>query len=172
MDESGVETLWKIDGDSINALQRKGVDVDSVRVGERVRVLGLMSRHGRPEMFAGVLYLADGNEVVLTDRIALQFGLIEQPLSTGERIANAESAVTSAERQKMIFRVWSRNAREGYPTASEPFGYTPEALAARAAWDPLTDDTGLRCTPQGMPGVIVNPYPIEFVDQGKEIVRG
>ena len=89
VNEDGVEALWKIEGDSINALQRKGVDVDSVRVGERVRVLGALSRHGRPEMFAGILYLADGREVVLTDRIAAQFGIIEQQLSTGERISNA-----------------------------------------------------------------------------------
>jgi hypothetical protein len=170
MNERGVEELWTIEGDSINALQRKGVNVDSVRVGERVRVLGAMSRHGRPEMFAGVLYLADGREVVLADRIAVQFGIIEKQLSTGERIANADNALTSAERRKMIFRVWSRRALEGYPRASEPLRFTPEARAAQAAWDPVTDDPGLRCTPQGMPGVIANPYPIEFVDQGEEII--
>ena len=170
VNEDAVEALWKIEGDSINALQRKGVDVDSVKVGERVRVVGAMSRHGRPEMFAGVLYLADGREVVLTDRIAAQFGIIEQQLSAGERISNAGSALTTADRRKWIFRVWSRDAGESYPRASEPFSYTPEALAAREAWNPLTDDPGLRCTPQGMPGVTANPYPIEFVDEGEKIV--
>ncbi len=83
MNEDGVEELWKIEGDSINALQRKGFDVDSVRTGERVKVLGAMSRHGRPEMRAAVLYLADGREVVLNDRIAVDLGIMERALSTG-----------------------------------------------------------------------------------------
>ena len=41
--------MWKIEGEAINALQRKGVDVDSVKLGERVGVVGAMSRYGRPE---------------------------------------------------------------------------------------------------------------------------
>ena len=138
VNEAGVEELWKIEGDSINALQRKGVVVDSVKTGERVKVLGAMSRYGRPEMFAGVLYLADGREVVLADRIAVQLGIMERALSTGERISNAGSALTTADRQKGIFRVWSRNAGESYPRPSEPLRFTPEALAAQAAWDPST----------------------------------
>jgi hypothetical protein len=162
--EGGVEELWKIEGDAINSLQRKGVDIDSVKIGERVRVLGAASRHGRPEMFAGVLYLANGREVVVADRIALQFGITKQALSTGERVSNVETA--------SIFRVWSRNAGESYPRPlpSAPLRFTPKALAAQAAWNPVTDDSGLRCTPQGMPGVMLNPYPIELVDQGDEIV--
>jgi hypothetical protein len=166
----GVEELWKVEGDAINSLQRKGVDVNSVKIGERVRVLGAVSRHGRPEMFAGILYLPDGREVVLADRIALQFGITNRALSTGERISSVGNALTTADRQKRIFRVWSRNAGESYPRPAEPLRFTPAALAAQAAWNPLTDDPGLRCTPQGMPGVVLNPYPIEFVDQGDEIV--
>jgi hypothetical protein len=166
----GAEELWKIEGDAINSLERKGVDISSVKVGERVRVMGAASRHGRPEMFAGVLYLADGLEVVVADRIALQFGITKQALSTGERISNVESALSTADRRKRIFRVWSRNGGESYPRPSEPLRFTPEARAAQAAWNPVTDDPGLRCTPQGMPGVMLNPYPIELVDQGDEIV--
>jgi hypothetical protein len=168
--QDGVEELWKVEGDSINALERKGVDVNSVKIGERVKVFGATSRHGRTEMFAGVLHLADGREVVLADRIAVQLGIRERALSTGERTSNAANALTAADRQRQIFRVWSRDAGESYPRASEPLRFTPEALAAQAAWDPLTDDTGLRCIPQGMPGVMANPYPIEFVDEGEEIV--
>jgi hypothetical protein len=170
MNESGVEELWKIEGEAVNSLQRKGVDVDSVKVGERVRVVGALSRYGRPEMFAGVLYLADGREVVLTDRIAVHFGVRQRVLSTGERISNAVGATSAAERRKGIFRVWSRNAVEGLPRASPQHTLTPAALAAKAAWDPLTDDPSLKCIAQGMPGVMVNPFPIQFVDEGERIV--
>jgi hypothetical protein len=167
---NGVEELWKIEGDSINALQRRDVNVESVRVGERVRVLGALSRHGRPEMFAGVLYLADGREVVLTDAIAVQLGIMRQGLSTGEIVSAVDGADTTPERRNRIFRVWSRSIPEGYPYSETDHRFTAGALAAQAAWDPLSDDPGLRCEPQGMPGVIVNPYPVEFVDRGDEIV--
>ena len=166
----GVDERWTIEGDSINALQRKGVHVDSVKVGDRLRVQGALSRHGRPEIFAAVLYLQDGREVVLADRIAVLLKIKTQPLSTGERITETGGARSLEERRNGLFRVWSRNAIEGYPRPEKALRFTPEALAARAAWDPLTDDTGLRCIPQGMPGVIANPYPIEFVASGEEIV--
>jgi hypothetical protein len=172
VNKDGVEQLWKIEGDSINALQRKGVDPGSVKSGDRVKVLGATSRRGLPEMFAAVFHLADGREVVLSDGIAVRLGLLDRRVSTGERISNTASANTPAERQRWIFRVWSRDAGDSYPrpSPSEPLRYTPAALAARAAWDPVTDDTGLQCKPQGMPGVVLNPYPIEFVDQGDEII--
>ena len=168
--ERGLEETWKIEGDSFNALQRKGVDVGALKVGERVRVLGAMSRHGRPEMFAAVVQLADGGHLVFNDGLAVRFGMIEQELSTGERIIAADNAPTIAEVRNNLFRVWSRGARVGYPRALEPDQLTPSALAAQAAWNPLTDDPALRCTPQGMPGVMLNPYPVEFVDNGEEIV--
>jgi hypothetical protein len=172
VNKDGVEELWKIEGDSINALQRKGVDANSVKSGDRVKVAGAMSRHGRPEMFAAVFHLADGREVVLSDGNAVRLGLLDRRVSTGERISNTASGNTTAERQKWIFRVWSRDAGDSYPrpSSSRPIRYTPTALAARAAWDPLTDDTGLQCKPQGMPGVFLNPYPIQFVDEGEDII--
>jgi hypothetical protein len=61
-------------------------------------------------------------------------------------------------------------AVEGLPLASPQHSFTPSAAAARAAWDPLTDDPGLTCVAQGMPGVMVNPFPIELIDEGERIV--
>ena len=48
--------------------------------------------------------------------------------------------------------------------------YTLAAQAARDRYDPLTDDTALECIPQGMPGIMDNPFPIEFVTRGNDIV--
>ncbi len=48
--------------------------------------------------------------------------------------------------------------------------YTPGALAARDDYDPVTDDTALRCIPQGMPGIMDNPFPMEIVEQDGDIV--
>ena len=43
------------------------------------------------------------------------------------------------------------------------------ARAARAAWDPLDDDPQRGCTPLGMPGAMMSPHPIEFLDGGDVI---
>jgi len=170
-DGKGVETLWKVEGDSVNALRRKGVDIESVSVGDRVRVIGAPSRRGRPEMFAAILYLADGSEVVLLDSVAVDFGILDEGLSTGELVTSADEAVTLEELRNRIFAVWSRSIPEGYPFPPDAgHDFTDAALEAQAAWDPLTDDPGLRCEPQGMPGVIVNPYPVEFVADGSDIL--
>lgn len=170
-DDKGVETLWRVEGDSVNALRRKGVDLQSVSIGDQVRVIGAPSRRNRPEMFAAILYLADGSEVVLVDDVAVNFGIIDEVLSTGELVTAADEAATLDELRNRIFAVWSRSYPEGYPFPSDAgHDFTDVALEAQAAWDPLTDDPGLRCEPQGMPGVIVNPYPVEFVDNGTEII--
>jgi hypothetical protein len=47
---------------------------------------------------------------------------------------------------------------------------TNAARAARVNWDPIADNPYLGCTPMGMPRVMGQPYPIEFVDQGDEIL--
>ena len=49
------------------------------------------------------------------------------------------------------------------------FKYSTVAQAARDAWDPLTDMLALRCVPPGMPNANMNPYPIEFIDDGERI---
>jgi hypothetical protein len=48
--------------------------------------------------------------------------------------------------------------------------YLPVALAAREEYDPLTDDTALRCIPQGMPGIMDNPFPIEFLERDGNVI--
>ena len=49
-----------------------------------------------------------------------------------------------------------------------PFNDT--ARAVQAAWNPLTDDPVLQCIPRGMPSLMNNPQPIEFVDQDDTIL--
>lgn len=46
--------------------------------------------------------------------------------------------------------------------------YTEAAIAGRADWDPL-DNFATRCEPEGMPRIMMNPNPFEFVNQGSEI---
>ena len=53
----------------------------------------------------------------------------------------------------------------------EPLSMTSAAESASAAWDPFSDDPSHRCQPPGMPNAVLNPYPMQFVDQGKQIIQ-
>ena len=41
-------------------------------------------------------------------------------------------------------------------------------MAARASWD-LFDNFAIRCEPEGMPRIMINPHPFEFVDHGDRL---
>lgn len=155
---------WRIEAAAINTLERQGVSRDALTEGERVHVIGAASRRGRQEMFGALATFADGREITLAGGIAVELGLLERGLLTDD---DAAAEVDSA---GGIFRVWSRAYPEGYPLPPpEGLPFTAAALAAQAEWDPLVDDTGLSCIPQGMPGVIVNPYPIQFIERDGDI---
>ncbi len=47
---------------------------------------------------------------------------------------------------------------------------TASAAAARAAFDPLADEPTQNCAPKGMPYIMEQPYPIEFVKDGDDIL--
>ena len=73
-----------------------------------------------------------------------------------------------ADPDRGIFRVWSSSG-ELYQLRS-PYVLTPAAEAARADWEPYTDQLALRCVAPGMPNAILNPYPIEIIDRGDQIL--
>ncbi len=159
--ESGEEEVWDLEAAALNLVQRFGVSTDDIRVGDRIKVAGAPHRQGRTEMFIGNALLADGREVFLRADAVPRWTneRDKRPGITDARAAEAERLATG------IFRVWSWRA-DTETTAS----LTQEARLAREAWDQLTDDTALRCIPQGMPGVMFSPFPIEFIDHGDEIV--
>ena len=67
-----------------------------------------------------------------------------------------------------LFKVWG--FRE-LLQIRDPLVLTPVAEAAKAAFNPRTDDPGLRCVPPGMPNAVLNPYPMELIDEGDRIVQ-
>jgi hypothetical protein len=157
---SGVTETWTAESGSPNSLARAGYNADIVSVGDRVTLLGALSRTGLPAMAAYTMTLADGSEVPLWPQRALAIGRNVPPAPF------SNSAVAEGEREASgIFRVWSAEQVREEPHL--PF--TEFALNARAGWDPLVDDPALRCEPPGMPAMMFSPYPIQFVDRGDTI---
>ena len=159
--DAGVTEEWELEAGTTNTLIRRGFSPESVSIGEHVKAAGAASRRGEPAIFASHLLLPSGEEVILSDRDA--------PLRWTSP-SNDETARASIIEVPGtgIFKVWGY--RDLYRLRS-PLVLTPAALAAREAFDPRTDDPGLKCIPPGMPNAILNPYPMELIDEGEQIIQ-
>ncbi len=171
MNVSGAEggtAIWNIESIPVTRLTRVGVSADLVNVGQTVRVAGFPSRRSTTDLYAINLLLADGREVLMDTPVARW---TDDTVGTGE---DQTPGSASADSSLGLFRVWST---DGVPLAlgsmarNESFRLTEEARAAEAAWDPLSLDNPFRgCSPKGMPNIMEQPNPMQFVDQGDEIL--
>jgi Family of unknown function (DUF6152) len=159
----GIEE-WSLISSSINSLERNNLARDSIRTGDRVRAAGWPDRRAAHSMFITNFLLANGREVRMTATKPQPFRWT-RPADTADTSARQPVAVAEGD-DRGLFKVWVRGAAY---TPRRPIRFTDSALAAQADWDPLTDDPVLECIAPGMPNAILNPYPIEFIDQGDTI---
>ena len=156
-DASGQATDWALESDSANAAARRGYDRETLSIGDRIRVAGWPSSRGLNELFV-VNILHDGVETILTD--------LDAPLRWTDGSGTLRVSAPQEDLGRSLFRVW---APGGLYKPRGEIKYTAAAQAARDAFVPLTDMLALKCVPPGMPNANMNPYPIEFVDEGDRI---
>ena len=165
--ELGEAETWRAEGAAINTLIRNGVSRDDLQIGGSITVIGPVSRFGRNEIIAAKA-ITSGKEYVLFP--ALANVLLEPP-------PESESTVTSAAGYELViakapdlFRVWV--PIEFPATGIHPVALplTDHARAAADAYDAIEDDLAADCIPAGMPSMLDQPYPVEFVDQGDRIM--
>lgn len=163
----GDSAIWDVESASPNGLQRVGIESDVVAIGERVSLSGALSRTGKTAMAAFLMVKADGTQIPIWPQRA---AIVDQEV----QLAEIPAAVAEASRREArgIFRVWSRTGMQGQLLAElEPdLPFNDTARAAQAAWNPLTDDPVLQCTPRGLPSLMNNPQPMEFIDQGDTLL--
>ena len=166
-DENGTEAVWELESNAVSAQRRRGLTGDLVEVGQRVRVAGSPSTRRDTYLQVNNVLLPDGVELLLGGAREARWS--ETTLGGDPWSADPEKAA-AAEGQG-IFRVWSRATGTWYFGADRG-GYrlTSEAAAASAAWDDIEDNPLLDCIPPGMPVIMGNPYPMEFV-QGDDVVE-
>jgi len=154
----GREESWQIQVlGNVNGLHRDGVTGERFVVGERMRITGYVSDRRDGVLLATLARFENGAATVL--------GPDE---STGAAIylgSTARTYLPAAEELGDLFRVWT--VAERVRTADLPL--RPAARAAKDAWDPLLDDPQRGCQPLGMPGAMMSPHPIEFLESGDDI---
>jgi hypothetical protein len=160
----GAEELWSLESGSLMTLQRAGVTPDVLREGDRVKAAVQVSRRDPLVAGAGTMLLPDGRELQLRTGAPGYFTNDAAILRAANRVSG-----DPARENRGIFRVWSIP----YPNpvgaeALRRLPFTPAAVEARSKFD-LYDNFATRCEPEGMPRIMFNPHPFEFVDRGATI---
>jgi uncharacterized protein DUF6152 len=158
----GVERLWKIESNSVSIISRFGLTAELVAAGTRVKVAGNGGRQADDVLWLTNMLLPSGQEIL--------FGAGIQPRWSQQTIGSDIRGAVTADTQKLgIFRVWT-NATSPPAFWGNNLPLTPSAAAVRAAFDPIADEPTKNCAPKGMPYVMEQPYPIELVKDGDDIL--
>ncbi len=157
INEAGEEELWDLEGASTYPLKRAGVSREDFQIGDRITVAGNMSLREKQTFLATNMLLPNGKELLLWGNIAARF-------DDNNRLVDA------ALDGQGIFRVWSTPAElfRIIQKRLSDLPYLDSAIEARKSWDPL-DNFVMRCEQEGMPRIMVNPHPFEFINNGDTI---
>jgi hypothetical protein len=154
INEAGDAELWNLEGASTYPLKRAGVTRDLFIIGDHIKVAGNMSLKEERVFLAKNMLLPGSRELLLWGNIAAHF-------DDANRLADAASE------NKGLFRVWSTPSELFRVIQKRLAGlpYKEEAIQARDSWDAL-DNFVMRCEQEGMPRIMVNPHPFQFIDNG------
>jgi hypothetical protein len=155
--EAGDVQEWELGGLPIVLLERAGLSKSMFVVGERVKVGGWASRR-RAAMLATNMLLPNGQEALFYPQSRLRWSAVP----AGGRWSR--DAVVNDDRG--LYRTWSVADLGAYlrTALAVTFKLTP-AAEAKMGSAPAFD----LCKPQGMPGVMLAPTPIRFVDRGDHV---
>jgi hypothetical protein len=164
-DANGERVVWNLEGAAVSAQRRHGVEGGLVQVGDRVRIAGWRSTQRSQHMLVNHLLLPDGVELLV--------GSAREPrwsnTSVGGEALVIDSARAASATGNGIFRVWSQGTAAWFFPGRANYKLTEKAMAEERAWDDRRDNPLLKCTPPGMPALMGNPYPMEFVQRDGNI---
>jgi hypothetical protein len=158
--------VWDTEANSVSILSRTDANPNNLKVGDRIKVAGAPSRRTPNKMWASNILPASGREVVLGPGIQPRWGG-----SAAGATSTWFEGGTDADTAAGIFRVWSTKFGEpGGVWWRRDYPLTDTGKKKRAAFNPLTDTVAPGCRPKGMPTIMEQPYPLEFVRKGDTIL--
>ena len=158
VEPSGEAQDWELETSAVYLLERAGLDAGMFPVDDDVRVAGWASTTRPGKMHVSNLLLPTGEEVLFSAAATTRW--------SANSVGGAWISEVADRRQRELFRVWSLADFGAYAGATREMAGQLEA-AARSA-PPVAPEFD-SCLPQGMPAVMINPLPVEFVDRGDRI---
>jgi hypothetical protein len=165
-DASGKVVTWDIEANSLSILRRTDANPDNLKVGDTVKVAGAPSNRAANRMWASNILAANGREIVLGPGTPPRWVKND---ALGSKSTWFEGG-TAANKTAGIFRVWSTKFGEPGGLWRRDYPLTDPAKKARASFNLLTDSVAPGCRPKGMPTIMEQPYPLEFVRKGDTIL--
>ncbi|MBT5560579.1 MAG: hypothetical protein HOJ88_11880 [Proteobacteria bacterium] len=164
-DAAGADTVYYLEASAVSSLRRRGLTGDEVKVGDAVRIAGWPS--DRRDNYI------QANHILLPSGVELLVGGPQEPRWADDSVGG-DRDVLDADRIATatgdgIFRIWSQGSRAWFFTGRSGYQLNEAATAAAAAWDDIADNPIVQCIPPGMPGLMGNPYPMEFTQVGDNI---
>ena len=158
--------VWDIETNSLSVLRRTNATPDALKVGDPVKVAGHPSKFAPARMWGTNVLTAHDQELVLE-----LYGKPRWQSSAAGLKTTWFDGGTSGGANLGLFRVWSTQVDD--PSSSlwrRDYPLTAAARKKLAAWNPHTDTVARGCNPKGMPTIMEEPYPIQFVDKGDVIL--
>jgi len=168
IDAAGRERIWQIESNSLSILRRTNVSPEHLKKGDKIRVAGWTTRRPSNELFIHNLLTPDGQEMLL--------GTGAEPRWSEDTVGqptNWYTKGTKYEGNNSIFRVWSTDLSPGGSWQvmwRQNYPLTEAAKEISAAWDPLKNTVAPGCQPKGMPLIMSQPYPMEFIQSDNDII--
>ena len=169
--DAGEEVVWDVEGHSVSILRRTNASPEGLEVGDRIRIAAWATVRPSTELFAHNLLLPDGRELVMGAEGHARWSIGDV---TGDKTEWLTAGTGSKDTgREGIFRVWSTYLGEGSSFRTfwkHEYPLTEAGQQRLATWNPLTDTTSPGCSPKGMPLIMEQPYPLEFVSTGADIL--
>jgi len=159
LDANGEEQIVRLQIlGNVNGMNRDGVTSELFHQGQQVKITGQLSLRREGLMLANFAEFEDGSRAALGPYTSAQ-GAIYGNSNSGDTAIPEDSAPS-------LFHVWTVESR----TRNYEPPLRANSQAIKDSWDPIQDDVQANCSPLGMPGAMMSPHPIEFVDQGDSIL--
>jgi hypothetical protein len=164
-DAAGKPVTWEVESAGLNNFTRMKVPLEMFKVGDTVKVAGWPSKRSDVRMYGTNLLSGDGRELVMWRYSKPRWATTAFGYGTDLSLFESGTASGAA----TIFRTWASDLDDPDANPASLFAgvkwpLTEKARVASARFNPVQDTTTVGCTPKGMPAIIRQPFPIEFVD--------
>lgn len=157
-DANGSVEDWELQAGAVYPHQRAGLSGDMFSVGDAVRVAGWRSTQTPRLMIVSNMLVPSGQEALFYD--------VSRPRWSNNAVGGSWKGDLVENSSRGLFRIWSVADFGAYQDVARNlvFRQTAAAQAMTPETSPLDP-----CVPQGMPGTMMTPLPIEFIDRGDRI---
>lgn len=161
---------WKIEATAVSMLRSRGLDRQFLHLGDRIKIAGYAANNNKPEMLAHNLLLNDGTEVLI-DSSATPYFTNGGSGEILESIYDSSSVEIATANADGIFRVWSTVLTDpaSFPMYKGGYPLNQAATKFKENWTPDPEQQ-LSCWSKDMPLLMITPHPIEFSQQGENIL--